>query len=141
MRVFAFGQTIAPFFKGTGPNFPDHDLESLDDEQVKGVMLQVGATELLTDSPPHWGPSPKGEADIRGLVFKKHPTHYFLFIRWEHSTNPGDNGFALWGLARSKHSNADFVRFVQKWFEDQRGPRTPPEIKYYDLPEDLNERS
>ncbi len=114
MRIFTFGQTMAPFFSGTGPDFPAHDLESLDDEQVKGCMLSCGCTELLQDSPPKWGQHGAGTADIRMYIHREHPTHWFIFLRWEHSANPSDNGYGLFGWQKATHSSEDFMKQIHE---------------------------
>lgn len=103
-----------PFFTGTSPDFPAHNLISMDDEQSKEIMLKLGITELFADSPeplPGMVPPP-GRADVRVYVFKEHPTHYFLCVRWESAPNPADNGYAVYGYLKTKHTHAEFVELT-----------------------------
>lgn len=63
-------------------------------------MLKLGITELFIDT---------GKHSIRFYVYKDHPTHWFIFIRWELCPNPQDNGFSLYGYSKM-HSHDWFVQ-------------------------------
>lgn len=96
-----------PFFNGGGPEFPDQELRSLDDDQVKTIMTRLGITEFFQNT-PELTPTPVGAADVRGYIHKTHPTHWFFFIRWEHAPIEIDNGFALHGWRKSRYTREQF---------------------------------
>lgn len=104
--MLIFGDVTEPFFCGTGPTFPSYDLISMDDEQVKGVMLKFGHTDLFTDTtmPPH----PSGDASIRAHFASDHPTHFLIFVRWENARKSRDNGYAMYGYWKGKCDRTKF---------------------------------
>lgn len=126
MNLFFIGAPPAPYFTGTGPDFPDHELSSMDDAQCKAIMLRFGVTEFLDCDRPASGELPNGCADITGYLYKDHPTHWFLFIRFDHSANPDDNGFALEGYPKNKFSNDEFALKVQEFFGTFHRPESGP---------------
>jgi len=96
-----------PLFKGTGPNFPDQDLFSLDDEQVKAVVLKLGYAALL---------SPTKETFLMATD-DRHPTHRFIFVRYANFPNPSDNGFMMMGYRRSRHSFEQVKQYAHDLLE------------------------
>lgn len=75
---------------------------------------------------PDSGPPPMGAADIQGYVFKDHPTHWFFFVRREHAPKPSDNGYAIYGYLKTKHTHADFVEKVKEFMRESDRPDSPP---------------
>lgn len=90
-------------FEGSGPDFPDCEIYSLDDEQVKAIALRFGIEEFFQkpDLAPN-GPTSDKPAQINPYIYNLHPTHVFLFIRWSHAPNPADNGFGFYAWPRSQ---------------------------------------
>lgn len=120
-RTFFIGGAVAPFFDGTGPDFPPYELYSLDDEQVKGIMHRYGCTDLFIDIPPPATPEDfaaqaKGLTQRRGYVYKHHDTHWFMFIRWEQSLKPSDNGFGLQAWPKATTTHEQFCAHVNEFF-------------------------
>lgn len=107
LKYIFIGQPPPPFFTGTSLTFPDQELASMDDEQVKTIMTLLGVTEFFTDAPKDAN-LPLGAADVRGYLHKSHPTHWLFFIRWENAPIPADNGFALHGFRKSKYSREQY---------------------------------
>lgn len=112
-RTFFIGEPVPPFFTGSGPVFPDHDLISMDDEQIKGIMLTIGATHLLADLPKPAPGAILGSA--LGHVIGNHPTHWFFLERYQWWPNPSDNGFTLQGYPKSKYSHQQLMAKIENY--------------------------
>lgn len=122
MRTIFIGGAAPPFFEGTGPDFPAYDIFAIDDEQVKAIMLRYSIADLLVDLPKRTGPlatlhQQRGEAERRAFLYKDHPTHWLMFIRFENALKASDNGFAMQGMLKSKHTEQDFAHMVAEWFD------------------------
>lgn len=112
-RTFFPGGAFAPFFEGTGPTFPDYELLSIDDEQVKGIILGLGLTQLLADLPM---PKPDtGLGEAIGFAAGNHPTHWFFIERYQHWPSPKDNGFTLRGWPKSKFTSKQVGEILDKY--------------------------
>lgn len=111
-RMITIGPVTAPFFNGTGPDFPDYELISIDDEQVKGVLLLLGVTHLFADTQPTAG---KTLGDARGYIVGTHPTHWFFLERYEHWKKSSDNGYTLRGWPKSRFTKGQFGKIIEDY--------------------------
>lgn len=109
--MFFVGDPPPPFFRGTGPVFPNQDLVSMDDEQIKAILLNLDIHTLFEElkmSVPYF----------RAATDDRHPTHRFLIVRWTGNKRDRDNGYMLYGWRRSHHSFHDVERYMRE-FVDQ----------------------
>lgn len=115
--MFIFGEVPPPFFRGTEAKFPDYDIVSLDDEQVKSIMLHLGLTHLFND---------RSESNVvYSMVYKDHPTHWLLFTRFENFPQSSDNGFTLNGWLKSKYDLKAMAGLVVDFTRPEGGPLGP----------------
>lgn len=108
-KTLFFGKPPEPFFTGTSTAFPNQDLVSLDDEQIKEILLRLDIHALF--SPP-----PAGEY-FMAVTDDRHPTHRLLFGKWSGHLEASKNGFVMIGWRRSRHSFSDVKRLVKEFLE------------------------
>lgn len=109
-KVLIFGDVPPPFFRGTGPVFPDQELVSWDDEQVKAILLKMDIHALFT-------PPISTKQNLVTVTDDRHPTHRFVFARWMGQKKERDNGYMMMGYRRSHYSEADFIKAAKEFVE------------------------
>lgn len=94
-------------FSGTGPDFPPFCIFSLDDAQIKSILVKLGLPEGFEPLPD------LGRLRIRVVVYGRHPTHWFLFALFAHAPNPVDNGYTLEGFPKSRYNASAFLDCIR----------------------------
>jgi hypothetical protein len=106
------GPAFEPFFDGAGPTLPNYDVTSLDDEQVKAFMMNIGCGHVICATLPRAPMTRIGLCDTH--LIKSHPTHWILFQRFHGFPNARDNGLTLRGYLKSKYTQEQFVKLFEE---------------------------
>ena len=89
---------MPPFFSGDGPDFPDHSIVSIDDEQCRAILVRLGLSNRWSKNVDFDGP------EVQAMIYSSHPTHHLCFVRWYKT---GDDGYVMCGFPKSKFSQTE----------------------------------
>ncbi len=109
---FSAAAVSPPFFTGDGPDFPRHDLISMDDAQIMAIMVRMGENSLSGPVPwEKYGPGTR--QPIRIVIRSEHATHWLMFMRFEGGANPADNGYVLHGFLKGAQTEEQMLGRVR----------------------------
>jgi hypothetical protein len=92
---------------------PNEVVESSDDEQIKGLLLELGILSQFTRTPQ--GP----KLSIQAVPYIHHPTHFILVALWLGYDDPTQNGYRVWCIPKSEADIRIFQAFCKEVLPNQ----------------------